>query len=73
VNAWNNYLTPLALLSDSKKFPISIGIAIIRQIEPRDLGAVYMGLVLSVIPILIVFAFCSKYILAGLSSGSVKG
>ncbi|MFA9379631.1 MAG: carbohydrate ABC transporter permease [Acetanaerobacterium sp.] len=73
VNAWNNYLTPLTLLSDAKKFPISIGIAIIRTIEPRDLGALYLGLAISVIPILIVFACLSRYILAGLASGAVKG
>ena len=73
VGAWNNYLVPLALLSNVKKFPISVGIAIIRTVDPRNLGGVYLSLAISVIPILIIFACLSRFILAGLSSGAVKG
>jgi multiple sugar transport system permease protein len=35
-------------------------------------GAIYLAVAISVIPILIVFAFCSKYIISSISAGSVK-
>ena len=35
-------------------------------------GAIYLAVAISVIPILIVFAFCSKYIIGSISAGGVK-
>ena len=35
-------------------------------------GAIYMALAVSIVPILIVFCFCSKYIIGSISAGSVK-
>lgn len=35
-------------------------------------GAIYLAVAISVIPILIVFCFCSKYIISSISAGSVK-
>lgn len=73
VSTWNNYITPLSLLSSQKKFPISIGVAIMRRIQSIDLGGVYITLVISVIPILIIYVFCSKYTLGEITTGAVKG
>ena len=38
----------------------------------RNQGAIYLAVAISVIPILIVFAFCSKYIISSISAGGVK-
>jgi multiple sugar transport system permease protein len=73
VNIWNNYLNPLTLLNQKGKYPLSIGIAILRRTDPADLGAVYLGLMISVIPILLIYSFCSKFIIGGMLEGSVKG
>jgi multiple sugar transport system permease protein len=38
----------------------------------KNQGAIYLGVAISVVPIMIVFAFCSKYIISSISAGSVK-
>jgi multiple sugar transport system permease protein len=73
VSMWNNYITPLSMLSTKDKFPLSIGIAIIRWFQPVNLGSVYISLVVSVIPILIIYIVCSRFILGDISSGALKG
>lgn len=70
---WNSYLGPLIVLSDKELFTVPL---LIQQLNTslynRDFGAMYMGITLSVVPILIMFSFCSRYLIEGVSSGSVK-
>jgi len=74
VGSWNNFIGPLILLFDSEKFPLPV---MIQQLNAsfgaRDFGAIYLGLTIAVIPILIFFIFCSQYVVKGLMMGSVKG
>ncbi|HEX9061862.1 MAG TPA: carbohydrate ABC transporter permease [Clostridia bacterium] len=73
VNSWNSYLIPLFMLSDDDKYTVPIKVALAKGVYQNDYGAVYSGIALSIIPIIIVFSFCSKYIIGGLTAGAVKG
>lgn len=73
VNSWNSYLIPLFMLSDDEKYTVPIKVALAKGVYQNDYGAVYSGIALSIIPIMIVFSFCSKYIIGGLTAGAVKG
>ncbi len=73
VNLWNSYLIPLFMLSDDDKYTVPIKVALAKGVYQNDYGAVYSGIALSIIPIMIVFSFCSKYIIGGLTAGAVKG
>jgi multiple sugar transport system permease protein len=73
VNSWNNFLTPLVLLFDMDKFTLPILVVVARGVYQTDFGAIYTGIAISVVPIMIVFIFMSKYIIGGLTTGSVKG
>lgn len=70
---WNNYLLPLTLLNSQEKYTLPL---IIQQLNTtthqRDFGAMYLGIALSVIPILIGFAFLSRYLISGIAFGAVK-
>ena len=70
---WNSYLNPLIVLSDNDLFTMPL---LIQQLNTslynRDFGAMYMGISLSVIPILIMFSIFSKYLIEGITSGGVK-
>ncbi len=74
VGNWNSYLVPLILLNTPKKFTLPVMIASLNS--SRDIasnqGAIYLAVAISVVPILIVFAFCSKYIVSSISAGGVK-
>jgi multiple sugar transport system permease protein len=73
VEVWNNYINPLILINSKSKYPIPLLIAQLSDQSETDLGAQYMGIALSIIPIIIVYGFIAKRIVGGLSSGAVKG
>jgi len=74
ISNWNSYLVPLVLLNSPKKFTLPVMIASLNSSTDiaSNQGAIYLAVAISVIPILIVFAFCSKYIISSISAGSVK-
>lgn len=74
IGNWNNYLTPMIILNKNDKFTLPVMMATLRastDIQSNQ-GAIYLAVAISVIPILIVFCFCSKYIISSISAGSVK-
>lgn len=73
IGSWNSYLTPLVILNDESKYTVPIMTALARGVYQTDFGAIYVCVAMSMIPIIIVFSFCSKYIIGGLTMGSVKG
>ncbi len=74
VSSWNNLFTPLILLTDQKKYTLPIMISLLRgDIYKTEYGAVYLGLTLTAAPLIIVYLLLSKYIVAGVALGSVKG
>ena len=72
--SWNSYLIPLILLNTPEKFTLPVMIASLNASTDitANQGAIYLAVAISVIPILIVFAFCSKYIIGSISAGGVK-
>lgn len=74
IGNWNNYLLPMIILNKKEKFTLPVMMATLRASTDiqRNQGAIYLAVAISVIPILLVFAFCSKYIISSISAGSVK-
>lgn len=74
VTSWNNLFTPLILLTDQDKYTLPIMVSLLRgDIYKTEYGAVYLGLALTVLPLIVVYFLLSKYIIAGVALGSVKG
>lgn len=74
IGSWNSYLRPLILLNDKNRMTLPLLIATVRDGMHADYGAQYVGLVISVIPLVIIFIFSSKVIMNNISIGSaVKG
>ncbi len=74
VSSWNNLFTPLVLLTDQKKYTMPIMVSLLRgDIYKTEYGSVYLGLALTVLPLIVVYLILSKYIIAGVALGSVKG
>lgn len=75
VASWNNYFTP-ALILDSKNNPtLPILIATLRSkdVASLDMGSVYMLIAVAILPVILVYLLLSKFIVAGVTLGSVKG
>ena len=74
VNSWNNLFMPLILLTDQKNYTMPIMVSLLRgDIYKTEYGSIYLGLLLTVLPLIIVYLLLSKYIIAGVALGSVKG
>lgn len=75
IGSWNNYLMPLILLTSVDKFTLPLMMTRLNEStgSAANVGAIYLGVAISVLPILIVFCFCSKYIIGSITAGSVKG
>ena len=71
---WNNLFTPTIMLtSDSRKtLPMFVQLLSSNQFR-TDYGVVYVGLFVTIIPLVIVYFILSKYIVAGVALGGVKG
>ncbi len=73
VSSWNNLFLPLILLTDSDKYTMPIMVSLLRgDIFKTELGSVYVGLAVTVLPLFIVYFLLSKYIIAGVALGGVK-
>ncbi len=70
---WNDYLLPyLVIGNDYKTVPIAVQY-LKGGYGSVDMGAMMAMLVLSIIPVVIFYLFCQKYIIKGVASGAVKG
>ncbi len=71
---WNDYLLPyLVLGSDDKTIPVAIQLAMQGAYGSTDYGGFMAMLVLAIVPIIIFYIFCQKYIIKGVVAGAVKG
>jgi len=72
---WNDYLLPYLILGsgNDKTLPVAVQMALSGGYGNKDMGALMAMLVLAVIPIIIFYLFCQKYIIRGVIAGAVKG
>lgn len=71
---WNDYLLPYLVLGTEKKtVPVAIQIAMQGAYGATDYGGLMAMLVLAMIPIVVFYLFCQKYIIKGVVAGAVKG
>ena len=73
IASWNNLYTPTIMISDNRKYTLPMFITGLKSDSIRtDYGFVYVGLTLTVLPLLVVYFALSKYIIAGVALGGVK-
>ncbi len=71
---WNDYLLPYLVLDRTKYMTIPIHVQYLKgSYGTVDLGATMAVIMLSIIPIIIVYMFCQKHIIKGVAAGAVKG
>jgi len=73
VGTWNDFMIPLYLLYDSAKWPITLTIYDFLGRFSRDWSLVSANIVLTILPVLIMYVLGQSYIIKGMVSGSIKG
>lgn len=71
---WNDYLLPYLVLDRTEYMTIPIHVQYLKgSYGSVDLGATMAVIMISIIPVIIVYLFCQKYIIKGVAAGAVKG
>lgn len=71
---WNDYLLPYLVLDRTKYMTIPIHVQYLKgSYGTVDLGATMAIIMISIIPVIVVYLFCQKHIMKGVAAGAVKG
>ncbi|ULO09004.1 carbohydrate ABC transporter permease [Paenibacillus sp. 19GGS1-52] len=73
MSVWNDITIPLYFLTDSSKWTMPLSVYNFYGKYSRDWNLIFADLVLTSLPVLILYLFCQKYIVSGLTAGAVKG
>ena len=73
IASWNNLFTPSIILNSSNKYTLPMFVQLLRSEQFRtDFGVIYVAILITVLPLMIVYFCLSKYIVAGVALGGVK-
>lgn len=73
ISCWNDFMLPLFYLGSGKKWTVTLSVYNFFGMYARNWNYVFAVLTLTVAPIIILFLCLQKYIVAGMTSGAVKG
>lgn len=73
VSEWNDYIWPLIITDDPQHMTLPVGLTLLQSSEkdPASYGIMMAASVLVILPILLIFSALQRYIVAGLTQGSV--
>ena len=73
VNHWNDYFWPMVVTSVNEILPLTVGVASLKDNESvTEWNVIFAGNMFLVVPILIVYVFCSRYIIRAFAYNGVK-
>lgn len=71
---WNDYFTPLIFMNTKELFPITLGIVDLQgYMATGSISVVLAGIVLSTVPVMIIYVLGQRYLVEGLMMGGLKG
>lgn len=73
VGSWNNFFTPFIMISSKEKYTLPMLVQTLRgDVYRTEYGSIYLGLAITVVPIIIIYAIFSRYIVSGIAMGAIK-
>lgn len=73
LNTWNEFVSPLYFLGNSEKWPMTLSVYNFFGMYFKDWNLVCADILLTSLPVIIVYLLGQKYIVSGMTSGAVKG
>ncbi len=73
VQSWNNFFLPLVVLNTDTRWTLPLGVMQYQGQFSTDWGRVLAFVSLALTPAVVFYLFCERQIIAGLTSGAVKG
>jgi multiple sugar transport system permease protein len=73
VASWNNFFNAFILITSIEKYTLPMLIGTLRgDVYRTEYGAIYLGLAMTIVPIILFYALFSRYIVSGIAMGAVK-
>lgn len=73
MSIWNDFMIPLYFFGDSKKWTMPLTVFNFFGRYSREWNLVFANLIITALPVVILYIACQKYIVSGLTAGAVKG
>lgn len=73
LNTWNEFVSPLYFLNSTEKWPMTLSVYNFFGIYYKDWNLVCADILLTSLPVIIVYLLGQKYIVSGMTAGAVKG
>ena len=71
---WNDFFNPLIYLNSNKKFTVAIGLQFFKGSQGNvQIGQMMAMALISLLPVLVIFAVCQKYFIQGIKMSGLKG
>ena len=73
LNTWNQYMWPLLVTNAPEKRTVQIGISMLQFAESQNIGLVFAGVIMIILPSIVIFVIGQKQLIKGITGGAVKG
>lgn len=73
VFSWNNFFTPFIMITSLEKYTLPMLVKTLQgDVYRTEYGAIYLGLAMTIVPIIVIYAIFSRYIVSGIAMGAIK-
>ena len=73
IGSWNNFVGPLVVMRSVENYTLPLALRSMQAPANTEWGAVMVGSVIAVVPLLVMFAIASRRLIEGLTQGAIKG
>ena len=73
VASWNNFMAPLVVMRSLERYTLPLALRAMQSPVDTEWGALMAGSAIAVLPLLVLFTFFSRHLVAGLTAGAVRG
>lgn len=73
ISSWNNFVGPLVVMRSVENYTVPLALRSMQSPNNTEWGALMAGSAIAMLPLLVVFAFSARRLVAGLTSGAVRG
>ncbi len=72
IASWNNFIGPLIVMRSPENYTLPLALRSLQSPVDTEWGALMTGSAIATVPLLVLFALCSRQLIAGLTAGAVK-
>ena len=73
INSWNNFLAPLVVMRSVEHYTLPLALRSMQSPNNTEWGALMVGSAITMLPLLVVYVFSARRLVAGLTAGAVRG